>query len=400
MFRFFKPRQTVLSLSRLPLKLELQTHRGPPPNIQVVRFKKPGIRPRSILMSACMFMICYSTYNRIVLDPLERAAMEALKNIPEKELQNEDEPIFIPFPGTTKQINPPPYRGSDPEWQEFIKFNKDRELAKHVRQELAEFVRLMADRHPMLTMKCGKGMKLRRYWLDVDFPRAPPPMYVRSGIEITDDYIAWTTMPVDSSTVFKIRRAFWPSPLAQSFWAFTKVLVAQEFQQLANILGIKTEQSSPAFDPIEMLRQRQLQRPNPAPSPNGPPKQPTLTDAATAMGSMSFPPKTPMVGKDSQDVDTTAGPATKVGMSLHAHFMRPIMAFKMKLAQTWRSANAMPPRGSVIVSGMVEINAPKAWLVFDVTAAWDPKTKAYDTKSLVLRLRRVQMKKQWPAGGT
>ncbi|RFU32774.1 hypothetical protein B7463_g3555, partial [Scytalidium lignicola] len=382
MFRFLKPQRTFLSVSRLPLKLELQAHRGSPPNVQVVRFKKPGIRPR------------------IVLEPLERAALEALKNVPEKELQEEDGPIFIPFPGTTKQINPPPYRGSDPEWQEFIKFNKDQELAKNVRQELAEFVRLMADRHPMLTMKCGKGMKLRRYWLDVDFPHAPPPMYERSGIEITDDYIAWATMPVDASTVFKIRRAFWPSPLAQSFWAFTKVLVTQEFQQLANLIGINTDQSSKALDPLEVLRQRQMQRPNPAPSPDGPPKQPSLTDAATAMGAMSFPSKTPMVGKDSQDVDTTAGPATKVGMGLHAHFMRPIMAFKMKLAQTWRSANALPPRGCIIVSGMVEINAPKAWLVFDVTAAWDPKTKAYDSKSLALRLRRVQMKKQWPAGGT
>lgn len=208
-------------------------------------------------------------------------------------------------------------------------------------------------------------------------------------------------MPVDSSTVFKIRRAFWPSPLAQSFWAFAKVLVAQELQQLSNMLGIKNNQPPQAFDPIEMLRQRHMQRPNPAPSPDGPPKQPSLTDAATAMGTISFPPKTtPVVGKDSQELDATAGPATKVGMSLHAHFMRPIMAFKLKLAQTWRSAASIPPRGSIIVSGMVEINAPKAWLVFDVTGAWDPKTKSYDSKSMVLRLRRVQMKKQWPAGGS
>lgn len=86
-------------------------------------------------MSACVFLICYSTYNRIVLEPLERAAVEALKNVPEKELEEEEEgPLFIPFPGTTRQINPPPYRGSDPEWQEFIKFNKDQELAKNVRR--------------------------------------------------------------------------------------------------------------------------------------------------------------------------------------------------------------------------------------------------------------------------
>jgi hypothetical protein len=60
--------------------------------------------------------------------------VEALKNIPEKELEEEEEkPLFIPFPGTTKQLKPQPYRGSDPEWQEFIKFSKDQELAKSVR---------------------------------------------------------------------------------------------------------------------------------------------------------------------------------------------------------------------------------------------------------------------------
>ena len=60
--------------------------------------------------------------------------MEALKTIPEKELEEDEEkPLFIPFPGTTKQLKSQPYRGSDPEWQEFIKFSKDQELAKSVR---------------------------------------------------------------------------------------------------------------------------------------------------------------------------------------------------------------------------------------------------------------------------
>jgi hypothetical protein len=60
-----------------------------------------------------------------------------LKNIPEDEFDEEDEdPLFIPFPGTTKQKKPEPYRGSDPEWQEFIKFSKDQALAKSVRGEL------------------------------------------------------------------------------------------------------------------------------------------------------------------------------------------------------------------------------------------------------------------------
>ena len=70
--------------------------------------------------------------------------------MPEQELEEEQKPLFIPFPGTTKKIAPQPYRGSDPEWQEFIKFSKDQELAQSVREELASFVRNLAERHPML----------------------------------------------------------------------------------------------------------------------------------------------------------------------------------------------------------------------------------------------------------
>lgn len=109
-----------------------------------------------------------------------------MKDLPEDEEGEEEETgLFIPFPGTTKQLKPKPYRGSDPEWQEFINFSKDKELARKVRDELAAFVRQLADKHPVLSLRCGNGMKLRRYWLDVDFPTHPPPEFERSGYVFT-----------------------------------------------------------------------------------------------------------------------------------------------------------------------------------------------------------------------
>ena len=68
-----------------------------------------------------------------MLDPLERAAVEAMKDMPEELTEEDHKPMFIPFPGTTKQLKAKPYRGSDPEWQEFIKFSKDQKLAQRVR---------------------------------------------------------------------------------------------------------------------------------------------------------------------------------------------------------------------------------------------------------------------------
>jgi hypothetical protein len=58
--------------------------------------------------------------------------MEAVEHLPEDE-EEDYQPMFIPFPGTTKELKPLPYRASDPEWQEFLKINKDRNLSKRIR---------------------------------------------------------------------------------------------------------------------------------------------------------------------------------------------------------------------------------------------------------------------------
>lgn len=73
----------------------------------------------------------------MVLDPLARSLDDMdeseLPDLPDDEGDEEDGSFFIPFPGTTKQLEPKPYRGSDPEWQEYIKFSQDQDLAKRVR---------------------------------------------------------------------------------------------------------------------------------------------------------------------------------------------------------------------------------------------------------------------------
>jgi hypothetical protein len=84
--------------------------------------------------------------------------------------------------------------------------------------------------------------------------------------------------------------------------------------------------------------------------------------------------------------------------ALQLHLRRAFVAFKTKFAQTWRPAPNYPPRGSILVSGLIELDSPKAWLVIDVKAAWDPKTKQYDPRSMHLVMRRLQMKRQAPLG--
>jgi hypothetical protein len=90
---------------------------------------------RPFLITGLAIYVSFSVYQKLVLDPLLHTLEDGEElDLPEPpESEEEEKPLFIPFPGTTKQLEPIPYRGSDPEWQAFIKFSKDQELAKRVR---------------------------------------------------------------------------------------------------------------------------------------------------------------------------------------------------------------------------------------------------------------------------
>jgi hypothetical protein len=176
-----------------------------------------------------------------------------------------------------------------------------------------------------------------------------------NSIEISDEYIRFTTQPVDSLTVFRIRQALWPSALVKSFWSFTKVMVVDDAKRIAGMLGIRNTKPPPSLEQI-LARHQQLMKGTQAP----PPKEgPAESLAQSSIGAITGPEKSTLTGKKPDEVEVS--PA----MQFYAHFFRGIMAFKQKFAQTWKPAPNYPPRGSILVSGLVEVDSPKAWLVFD-----------------------------------
>jgi hypothetical protein len=72
----------------------------------------------------------YGVFTAVVLSPLDNLELDEETA---KEIDEQGASIFIPFPGTIKQVQPLPYRGTDPEWQEYIKFSKDPALGKRIR---------------------------------------------------------------------------------------------------------------------------------------------------------------------------------------------------------------------------------------------------------------------------
>jgi len=122
----------------------------------------------------------------------------------------EEDSVFIPL-GWARQCPQRFYRGSDPEWQEFVKFANDPKRAEKVRHDLAGMVGDFVTQNKGFRRVLGQKCNIGRYWLDIDFPDGPPPEYERGGIEVTPDYIAWTVKPVTPRNYFRLHQALWPS---------------------------------------------------------------------------------------------------------------------------------------------------------------------------------------------
>ena len=85
--------------------------------------------------------MCAQIFLSVVIDPLLDWAELEWAQLSDKEKaelaeQSDDERtplLFLPFPFTTETIEQPPYRGSDPEWKEFLAVNKSPELQERMK---------------------------------------------------------------------------------------------------------------------------------------------------------------------------------------------------------------------------------------------------------------------------
>ncbi|KAF7917992.1 uncharacterized protein EAE98_010020 [Botrytis deweyae] len=417
MFRLIKPRLTStwttnvrarsgpgrFAVNPLSMRSNAPRYAGTASNPHVVRFRKSPIRMRNVAISFMVVYVCFEVYTRLVLGPLDKAAEEASKHIPEEEWQEAEPPLFIPFPGTAKQLPTIPYKGTDPEFQEFIKISQDTKLMNKIRADLADMMRDLAC-NSLIAVLIGKNLKSRRIWLDIDFPSIPPPSFERSGIEISDDAISWVTQPVDHRLVYKIRNVLWPTVVFQSSWSFIKVLAAEELRNIAGILGLGV-QTSPDEQSVEQILTLQrtmkgLKGQQKVPGGvQGPldakdePSQQHLDDKSKEIRDITGP------GKSTVKEEIFPALVNNI-RDIHAGFAKPFMAFKYKYVEAsrlWPTQN-LHPRGSIKVSGFVELESDRAFVVFDVIAAWDPKKKEFDAASMQVKMRRVQRKKQRPIG--
>ncbi|XXH06133.1 hypothetical protein Hte_012578 [Hypoxylon texense] len=338
----------------------------------------------------------------------------------EREELEEDmiEAIFIPLPFTTKIMDSPPYKSSDPEWQAFVKVSKDWKLRRSIQDSLADLVRKAAQASPALVQRCGADMKLGRYWLEIHYPNRPPPVFVHKGLAIGDYGVSIVEEPIDTVAAVWLSRALYPTVLTESLWAFSATLMKQNAANLAKLLGY--DQKSPPPPPLQQATEKVQQikkqaaksesresgslssanaqasdgssagsssiEKKPAessPAPGSSPASPNSSVIPILPGAESGKPRS---AKDMYGIKHTQG-----------HTSGAWSAFKQKFGQTWRPMRELPPRGAILVNGLVEISTKRAFITVDCSAWWDPKTKRYDPKTASFRLRSLRMKNQAPS---
>ncbi|KAK4231639.1 hypothetical protein QBC38DRAFT_200785 [Podospora fimiseda] len=414
LFRFRKPTTFPIPLRSKPMSSTL-------PGGQVVRVERVRIKQRRGRFRFLGFIIksfiVIQVLDKVVLAPFYKFWDEHAEELEEERRKQmaknngeEEVLMFIPFPLTLEKFDARPYNGRDPEWQEFVRISRDKEFLVKVREDTANLVFRAVQKNPVLGFRFGKDMKIRRYWMDLDFPYKAPPEYQRTGILITDEAISLAAEEVDSATAKLWERVFWPQPVALSAWAVGKAFVSQQLAQAGRYLGLDIDASShppptagapsplpTSHNPdvqkvLERMRQHTTKRPEEVrdPSAMSAAGNAPTNGAPAPAGKPSALPQRQSAGSPSRGTpaDALLGQSPGPGGLWDE--------FRKKYAQVWKPIRPDPPRGCFAVSGLVEIETQRAYLVIDVLAWYNPKTKEHDRPSMWMSLRRMQFKQQGP----
>ena len=404
--------------------------------MQTVRFKKPGLFTMRRLATVGIYVGVTYGYLRFMwrhmdieiefLDEEEvEQEQEATQNAEgeedEEAEEEEDGPpfyadeenTFIPLTWS-KKLPRSYYRGSDPEWQEFIKVAKDKSRHKKVQDELVQIVYVGSANHPGIARQLGKDLKIGKYWLDISFPDGPPQEYERSGIEIGDGFVAWSQQRVSPEKQWRLMRALWPQATATSSWATLKVLSGIQWRRFKQSMGWEgvdpgaPEERFRALSEMMQAKQQDQQKPQSVrktqTDPNGRPGEVEVAsrnDAAStttptrpdASPSEKFPwlPSIPLphYPKLSDSPADTTSDSLTVPIAMHV--------FQSTLSKSWNPKKMEPPRGTFVVQGLVEVRGQRGRMLFDVQSSYDPKAGKYVQVNAAVR--NFKRWSQPPRGG-
>ena len=160
-----------------------------------------------------------------------------------------------------------------------------------------------------------------------------------------------------------------PWPMAKSFWASYKAFFGLQLANLKQRLNSKSstngsQQAPPSsLFPLDQVNGKGVQQ-----EPQAPPSMDKMIDPKTneIVGTRA---KSSTTSPDSSKILNSLPAIPKLGGDMGAA----VMAFKRTLARNWHRQPLDPPRGTVLVFGLVRVKGTKGTGVIDVRAAYHPR---------------------------
>lgn len=295
--------------------------------------------------------------------------------------EEDEDSIFIPLGIWPTQKPREFYKGSDPEWKEFAKFSKDNDGHTRARDKLVSTLRNNVAGDKRFAQILGKvDISKGNQWLDIIFPEGPPLEYERSGLEITDEHLAWTTRTVTSRNYQRFQKAIWPEAAFWATFATMKEIAQTHYRQARQVFGIDDEGNEGH------------------PAPADAKKKPATPAADASSNSKRTQSKLPPSGsKSASATSTTEQNAGWIDISPPSANSAALQTFMHNFTKQYRGFKMEPPRGSVVLKGMISVVGDKGRMTFNVIAFYDPKTEQY--VGMGAQVNSFSRKVQRPRGG-
>ncbi|KAJ5779044.1 hypothetical protein N7457_006764 [Penicillium paradoxum] len=357
-------------------------------NVQHVRFRRPWIR--SFISKCLLYGTAFHLWSTFVLvrfdDDTEdtdsshaaptggigpRENSRESSEVAGKEAENED-PLFIPLAWSRLQKGEL-YTASDREWQHL--------------DELATIV--LDSAGDQISQILGAPLSITGFWLVHQFPARAPPGYVRSGLEITSDSIAWVTKPMDPEIGDRLQTFMKPVHVALAIRDAYLVLVLRQLDRFRKPAGEPLD----TFDFLDGSSATSCnERGNWIGQQDQSKLQPPLTDGLKE----NMPPNTENSNYHPSSLISLLQrlPLPDLGPGSNLHMASE--AFKLRLSHERSQKQGSARRGAFFITGPVGLKGPNGFCRFEVCGEYDPDKSEWRTVEMTLK--ELNMRRQRALG--
>ncbi|KAI9044641.1 uncharacterized protein KD926_000552 [Aspergillus affinis] len=397
----------VFPTGRVVSRLSPPSPERSPFKIRHVQLQRPWVR--TFVKKGFLFGVAFYLWSSLVLLQFDEDDDETQETLVERTSRDEEardtksnvdtqgsvdsDEIFVPL-GWPQIHEGELYSASDPEWQEFVKISRDRAKLQSLRDELASIALTSANRSHLLSRILGGPLTVTRLWLVHWFPSRAPPTYSRSGLEITDYGVSWTSKQISAEVGDRIVRCARPGYVTIAMKDALMVLLkrqaarlgmtrfGQEQQQEATVSPSQKKETPRDINSLEALDRITQARGSPPPevSREGTPQDNTETrlHSSFLIAALQMLPL------------PTFGP----GSDLFAARA----AFKLRLQNCLARERRTPPRGVFYFSGPVGLKGSKGFCRVEVKGEYNPASASWSR--VTMQLKDLSLFKQKPRGGS